>query len=432
MISGSFAPGAIIAGRFRIERQIGVGGMGTVYSAEQLGLGRSVAIKVISAQAAASPLARRRFEREARVASALRHPNAVEIYDFGCHEDTMYLVMELLQGASLRTLVDLDLPPLSARRACQIAADVASVLASAAAIGAMHRDLKPENIILDRTGDEERTVVVDFGLAYIQESEDSGRVTREGEGVGTPDYLSPEQARGLKITPACDVYSLGCVLYEMLTSRPPFDGENAVIMSQHLFVAPTPIRERFPELEVPNALDELVLRMLSKSPGDRPSALAVFEVLRSLDPSARTRRVQSDRGRLLGRSARMVSEIPGEAHARTLSGDLWLDVDIKIAVRGSIPSELEIGLAANGIQTVRLDEDAEQIPLGVLAVFAPGASEAAVGTLSESGLPVVSDSDPSDIDRLAEMLRAGASEVVIRPCAPEEVARKVWRAVRKG
>lgn len=432
MTSASFAPGAIIAGRFRIERQIGVGGMGTVYSAEQLGLGRSVAIKVISAQAAASPLARRRFEREARVASALRHPNAVEIYDFGCHEDTMYLVMELLQGASLRTLVDLDLPPLSARRACQIAADVASLLASAAAIGAMHRDLKPENIILDRTGDEERTVVVDFGLAYIHESEDSGRVTREGEGVGTPDYLSPEQARGLKITPACDVYSLGCVLYEMLTSRPPFDGENAVIMSQHLFVAPTPIRERFPELEVPNALDELVLRMLSKSPGDRPSALAVFEALRSLDPSARTRRVQSERGRLLGRSARMVSEIPGEAHARTLSSDLWLDVDIKIAVRGSISSELEIGLAANGIQTVRLDEDAEQIPLGVLAVFAPGASEAEVGALSESGLPVVSDSDPSDIDRLAEMLRAGASEVVIRPCGPEEVARKVWRAVRKG
>ena len=332
---------------------------------------------------------------------------------------------------SLRTLVDLDLPPLSASRACQIAADVAGVLASAAAIGAMHRDLKPENIILDRTGEDERTVVVDFGLAYIRESEDSGRITREGEGVGTPDYLSPEQARGLELTPACDVYSLGCVLYEMLTSNPPFDGDPAVIMSQHLFVAPTPIRQRFPELEVPNALDELVLRMLAKSPAERPTALSVFEALRSLDPSARTRREQSERGLLLGRSARMVSETPGEPDDRTLTGDLWLDVDIKVAVRGPMTGNLEIGLAANGIQAVRID-DASDIPLGVLAVFAPGASAAEVTVLTESGLPVVSDSDPSDIERLAEMLRAGTSEVVIRPFGPEEVARKLWRAIRKG
>lgn len=425
-------PGTIVAGRFRIETEIGAGGMGTVYSAEQLGLGRSVAIKVISPEDAARPMARRRFEREARVASALRHPNAVEIYDFGLHENTMYLAMELLQGPSLRTLVDVDLPPLSPRRACQIAADVAGVLASAAAIGAMHRDLKPENIILDRTGEDERTVVVDFGLAYIQESKDSGRLTREGEGVGTPDYLSPEQARGMELTPACDVYSLGCVLYEMLTARPPFDGEPAVIMSQHLFVAPATIRQRFPELEVPNALDELVLRMLGKSPADRPSALAVFEALRSLDPSAPTRREQSARGQRLGRAARMVSEIPDEADDRAPTGDLWLDVDIKIAVRGPISSNLEIGLAANGIQAVRIDDDAGEIPLGVLAVFAPGGSAAEVAMLAESGLPVVSDSEASDIDRLAEMLRAGASEVVIRPFGPEEVARKVWRAIRKG
>lgn len=431
MSVGELTPGTVVAGRFRIEGEIGVGGMGAVYSAEQLGLGRSVAIKVISPDDAARPMARRRFEREARVASALRHPNAVEIYDFGLHENTMYLVMELLRGPSLRTLVDLDLPPLSARRACQIAADVAGVLASAAAIGAMHRDLKPENIILDRTGEDERTVVVDFGLAYIRESEDSGRITREGEGVGTPDYLSPEQSRGLELTPACDVYSLGCVLYEMLTSTPPFDGDPAVIMSQHLFVAPTPIRQRFPELEVPNALDELVLRMLAKSPAERPTALSVFEALRSLDPSARTRREQSERGLLLGRSARMVSETPGEPDARTLTSDLWLDVDIKVAVRGPMTGNLEIGLAANGIQTVRIDDPGD-IPLGVLAVFAPGASAAEVTVLTESGLPVVSDSDPSDIDRLAEMLRAGTSEVVIKPFGPEEVARKLWRAIRKG
>lgn len=430
MSSGNLMPGAVIAERFRIERQIGAGGMGRVYSAEQLGLNRSVAIKVISPQDAARPLPRRRFEREARVASALRHPNAVEIYDFGLHEDTMYLVMELLEGPSLRSLVDIDLPPLSTRRACQITADVASVLATAAEIGVMHRDLKPENIILDQSREGERTVVVDFGLAYIQEGEDTGRVTREGEGVGTPDYLSPEQARGTALTPACDIYSLGCVLYEMLTSRPPFSGKNAVILSQHLFVAPVPIRELEPELEVPHALDDLVLRMLAKAPGDRPSALAVYEALHSLDPGAPGHRERSARAERLGRSARMLSETPVAAEGRTLSGDLWLDADIKVAVRGAIPDELEIGLAANGIQMLHIDD--EEIPLGVLAVFAPGASGEGVGRLAESGLPVVSDSDPSDIERLAVMLRAGASEVVIRPCAPEELARKIWRAVRKG
>ena len=114
-----------------------------------------------------------------------------------------------------------------------------------------------------------------------------------------------------------------------------------------------------------------------------------------------------------------------------MTGDLWLDVDIKVAVRGPMTGNLEIGLAANGIQAVRID-DASAIPLGVLAVFAPGASAAEVTVLTESGLPVVSDSDPSDIERLAEMLRAGTSEVVIRPFGPEEVARKLWRAIRKG
>ena len=187
MTRGDLSPGTVIADRFVIDRQIGSGGMGTVYAAKQRGLERSVAIKVIAPEDAAKPMARRRFEREARVAAALRHPNAVEIYDFGTHEDTMYLAMELLDGLSLRSLVDIDLPPLSPRRACQIATDVASVLASAASIGLIHRDLKPENIILDRTKDGERTVVVDFGLAYILESEESGRLTRVGEGLGTPD-----------------------------------------------------------------------------------------------------------------------------------------------------------------------------------------------------------------------------------------------------
>ncbi len=434
MSEENLKPGTVIADRFVIEHQIGAGGMGRVYAATQLGLDRSVALKVISPEHAASPLARRRFEREARVASALRHPNAVEIYDFGLYEETMFLAMEFLDGPSLRSFVDFDLPPLSPRRACQLAADVADVLASAAAIGLIHRDLKPENIILDRARDEERTVVVDFGLAFIDEGEQTGRLTREGEGLGTPDYVSPEQARGLELTPACDVYSLGCVLYEMLTSCPPFDGQNAVILSQHLYVAPISLRERKPELDIPGALDDLVMRMLSKAPGDRPSARAIHDALRTMDPNAPQRKGRTTGGRLLGRVARMVSEPPVPPDSPTLEGDLWLDVDIRIAVCGPIEPNLEIGLAANGIQVqqVEIDSEPADVPLGVLAVYAPGARAARIASLAETGLPIISDAAPSDIGRLAEMLRAGAAEVVIQPCPPEEVARKVWRAVRKG
>ena len=340
--------------------------------------------------------------------------------------------MELLSGNSLRAYVDVDLPPVSPRRACQIAADVADVLAAAAAIGLVHRDLKPENIMLDKTGDRERTVVVDFGLAYIEQDENRGRLTQDGVGIGTPDYLSPEQARGTEVTPASDIYSLGCVLYEMLTTVPPFEGKQAVLMSQHLFVPPVPMRERAPDLLIPSALDELVLRMLSKSPKERPSAPAVVDALRSLDPNAPRRKGADEGERLLGRPARMVSKPPIKTGSPTQVDDDWLDVDIAIATLGPLDEELKIGLAANGIQVVPIESEDAEVPLGVLAVFAPGATASQVTKFAETGLPVLSDAEPSDIQRLAEMLRAGASEVVIRPCSPEATARKVWRSVRKG
>ena len=422
-------PGTILGDRYRIEQQIGSGGMGRVYRATHLDLAREVALKVISPSDANSLIARRRFEREARVASALRHPNAVEIYDFGTHGTTMYLVMELLSGYSLRAIVDVDLPPIRPRRASQIAADVADVLASAAAIGMVHRDLKPENIMIDSSGDRERTVVLDFGLAYIDETEDLGRLTTEGIGIGTPDYLSPEQARGVQITPASDVYSLGCVMYEMLTSAPPFMGKQALLMSQHLFVPPASLRERAPDLDIPNALDELVLRMLAKSPADRPSALAVAEALRSLDPDAPQRAGGSPR---LGRTARMVSKPPIQTGSPTEEPEEWSNVDISVATLGPLDQDLTIGLAANGIQAVPIGDADAEVPLGVRAVFAPDARPSEVEALTETGLPVLTDANASDIDRLAKMLRAGASEVVIRPCSPEETARKIWRAVRKG
>ena len=128
----------------------------------------------------------------------------------------------------------------------------------------------------------------------------------------------------------------------------------------------------------------------------------------------------------------MVSAPPIEDDGATMDGDAWFGSDIKIAVCGEVEPELALGLAANGIEAVAIDAEPEDIALGFLAVFAPGATDTQVAALAETGLPVVSDAEPGDIERLADMLRAGASEVVIHPCPPEEIARKVWRAVRKG
>lgn len=422
--------GTIVGSRYKVETRIGLGGMGTVYRAEQLGLKRPVALKVILPEFAAKKQARKRFEREARVAATLHHKNAVEIYDFGVHENTLYLAMELLDGGSLRAIVDEDLPPLSARRACQIAADVADVLTAAAQAGLVHRDLKPENIIIDRTQGVERMVVVDFGLAFIQEDEDRGRMTREGLAAGTPDYMSPEQARGAGITPASDVYALGCVLYEMLTSRVPFEGETSVVLSHHLFAPPKPLRAKQPDLEFPSTLEDLVMRMLAKSPDDRPSARAVRDALRAIDPTVSTRSGQTPDGQRLGRAARMISQ-PPPADTKT-GGKGQSNVGATVALVGDVGEELELALHVNGLQPARQAPGEELVTDGIRAVFAPGATPDEISALAQQGIPVVTDAPAADMDRLALLLRAGAAEVVIQPCQDDEVARKLWRAIRKS
>ena len=435
MTNDALPQGTLIADRFRIERPIGEGGMGAVYEATQLNLNRRVALKIILATHASKQGARKRFEREARVASALKHANAVEIYDFGEHEDTMYLAMEFLQGDSLRSIVDLNKPHLSVHRVSQIVADIADVLVAAEQINLTHRDLKPENVFLDVSRNSiERTVVVDFGLAFIQEDELSGRMTREGVVTGTPDYMSPEQARGVSINPAADIYALGCMMYEMLCSAPPFDGDAAIIMSRHLFVAPTSLREKFPQLNIPGAVDELVLRMLAKSPEDRPSPRTIRDALRNIDPAAPERASgQSRDGQLIGRAARMVSQRPltEEGAQSDISTD-ELSVELAVASIGQFPADFELALAANGIQLSPMSTADESPPSNALAIFAPEADPETVQALTQTGLPIVGGADVSDVDRLAAMLRAGAAEVVIRPCVAEDVARKVRRAIRKA
>ena len=428
-------PGDIVAGRFELERKLGEGGMGVVFLATQIQLRRKVALKLILPEHAARKGARARFEREARVASALRHPNAVEVYDFGEHQGALYMAMELLTGVTLRSLVDLDRPPLPLVRALRYARQIADVLTAAASIGLVHRDLKPENVMIETAADgSERVVVVDFGLAFMAEQGDMGRLTREGVVTGTPDYMSPEQARGIEVTPATDVYSLGCMLYEMLTSNPPFQGDTAILISRHLFVAPTPIREAYPEVDVPGAVDDLIQRMMDKTPEARPSAQSVRDVLLAVDPAAPSRHGATQGGRLLGRAARMGSQAPISTNAPTMMSDSdnvlipgpGATGGLDVAYIGPNDEALLLGLAANGLFLRAYDATPAR------AVFAPGLTPEEIATLSRAGEPVITDAPRGDMERLSQLLRAGAADVVVAPYDPEEVARKVARAIRKS
>jgi serine/threonine-protein kinase len=274
-----------IASAYRIVELTGVGGMGRVYRAEQLALGRSVAIKVIHPQLSNDDLFAERFYQEARAASALNHPNTVSVIDFGRTEDGMhYLVMEYLQGQDLSQV--LLAGPLSIARACAIGVDMLSALSEAHVNGIVHRDIKPENLFVEHLRSGRDVVkVLDFGIAKLA-TERSTTSTHGDELVGTPEYMSPEQVRGEPVDGRSDLYATGVVLYELLTGKVPFLGASPQqTMRGHLELDATPPRQL--RADIPPVLERVVLRALQKRPADRfesaaDMAAALSEVVESL------------------------------------------------------------------------------------------------------------------------------------------------------
>lgn len=427
-------PGDRIGDRFELVRELGSGGMGTVWEATQLNLGRNVALKLLHPRVANKPEARPRFEREARVSSRLRHPHAIQVYDFGHADEHLYLAMELLRGGTLRAIVDLHLPVQPLERVLKILGQVSEAVYAAHELGLVHRDLKPENIFVERNADgDDRAVVVDFGLAFIEGGgEQTGRMTREGVAIGTPDYMSPEQVQGdASIGPPSDVYSLGCILYEMLTGAVPFGGDGSMhVLTQHLFAAPARPSEVRQDLRIPHEFEDLCLRMLGKEPETRPSMDTVRSVLTQRDQ----RPVRHERGRgtapLYGRAARMISTVDATRSA-TLYGTIPQaeTTPAEVGILGRISGDLLLGLGANSIVAFVVQEDADLA--GAEAVYASHASIERIQELTALGIPVLTDVDRGDLERMTGLLRAGATEIVHRPVTAAELARRLWRAIRR-
>ena len=345
--------------------------------------------------------------------------------------------MEMLTGTTLRALVGEEVPLLPLDRTLRIAVDIANVLVAAHEIGIVHRDLKPENVFIERAREGgDRVVVVDFGLAFMGDREGLGRMTQDGMITGTPDYISPEQAQGRAVGVATDVYAFGCMLYEMLTSVVPFRGHYMHVLTQQLFAAPTPPSDVRRDLVIPHAVEELVMEMLRKEPAARPTASEVQGVLASMTKSPQRERARAQIG-TEGRAARMLSTYRpppnqvGNEHATLAPGATASMAETKhLAIVGALAGDLIIGLGANGL--VPFIVSPEQPVTGADAIFAPGASAERITELKQHRVPIVSDAAPTDMDRIAQMLKLGVDEVVVTPIAVEELARKTWRAIRKA
>jgi eukaryotic-like serine/threonine-protein kinase len=274
--------GTVIGERYRIVELLGTGGMGAVYRGEHLQLAKPVAIKLLRPEISTRKDSDQRFQREALAGARLQHPNVVGVLDFGHRGDgSLYLVMELLQGDSLRNVLD-KTPRLPWQRALHIARQVLRGLAHAHEQGVIHRDIKPENIHLTHDGeDPDCAKLIDFGIAMLTAGEGADvRITAAGLAVGTPTYLSPEQAVGGKLGPPSDLYSLSVVLFEMLAGRPPFVADEPVrLLTAHAMTPPPSINELAPEAQVPAAVEAMVHRGLGKTWAERVTSATEYIAL---------------------------------------------------------------------------------------------------------------------------------------------------------
>ncbi|MGH2690572.1 MAG: serine/threonine-protein kinase, partial [Actinomycetota bacterium] len=258
-------------GEFRLLRRLGQGGMAEVYLAEQVSLGRNVAVKLLRHDLVADDVHLRRFEQEAKAAGGLNHPNIVQVFLIGQQDGVHYIAQEYVQGMNLREYLLRHGPP-ELPVALRFMRQIASALEAAAEAGIVHRDIKPENILITEKGDVK---VADFGLAQLSLAGERVHLTQVGMTMGTPLYMSPEQVNGQPLDQRSDIYSFGVTCYHLFCGAPPFRGETALSVAvQHVSREPAPLSEKRSDL--PRVVCQVVHKMMAKNPDDRyPDARAV-------------------------------------------------------------------------------------------------------------------------------------------------------------
>jgi serine/threonine protein kinase len=297
--------GRVVNGKYKIRELIAVGGMGKVYRAEQMPLGRDVALKVLHVEGATSQddtQFQKRFSREASILAKLQHPNIVTVFDYGQIEGEktarFFISMEFLSGETLGRRID-SLGGLTADETIRVAYPIARGLTEAHAQGVIHRDLKPSNVILVPSRDGEDVVkIVDFGIVKIIGDEDgTEELTKEGAFIGSPKYMAPEQIDdGGEVDARTDIYAFGIILYQCLTGTVPFHGATSLqTLMAHLHTPPMPMRVRAPNVEIPGWLDDLVMACIEKDPDKRPQTMdLVTRTLAAAAPSVNsTRRISA-------------------------------------------------------------------------------------------------------------------------------------------
>ncbi|HVE64949.1 MAG TPA: protein kinase, partial [Thermoanaerobaculia bacterium] len=318
-----------LADRYRIERELGRGGMATVYLAEDLKHGRRVALKFLTPEIAAA-IGPERFRREIEIAARLSHPHILALHDSGVADGRLYYVMPYIDGESLRAKITRE-SPLPIEEALRLAREIAAALGYAHHRGLIHRDVKPENVLLS----DGIALVADFGIAHVMDSGDATALTAVGTSLGTPSYMAPEQINGsTAIDGRADVYSLGCVVYEMLTGKPPFTGPIPFLVHQHMSVTPPPIGELRPE--VPRGVADAIAKSLEKNPEERYETAARFAEALTADrileptipsdafgpPAASPHNLPAERTRFIGREKELVEcrRLLAEIRLLTLTG----------------------------------------------------------------------------------------------------------------
>jgi serine/threonine-protein kinase len=303
--------GKTVASKYRVEQMIGEGGMGKVYKAIQVALDKPVVLKVLRQALLSDERTVARFQREAKAVSRLNHPNSISVLDYGRTEDgALYIAMEYVHGKDLHHILSREWP-LAESRVIRIISQVLSALADAHSASVIHRDLKPENIMVEqRRGETDFVKVLDFGIAKIVDgtNEDGPALTRAGFVCGTPEYMSPEQARGAQLDHRSDLYAVGVILYQLMSGMLPFDSDSAVgFATKHLTDIPLPPTKRRPEAKVSPAMERLIMKALAKNPDDRPQTADQFRA--ELLAIEKERRAAIGGGRR-GTSAPSLSSVP--------------------------------------------------------------------------------------------------------------------------